>query len=847
MAINKRVDQFDPAPPLSGGDIFPIVPFGTTTAKRSTLQDIANFVSTPGNKVFTDAVARVSSIPDFIGQIGIQLDTDAIYRANGVLAGNWTFITAVIGSTSITTLGTITTGTWQGIPIGATFGGTGQTIYAIGDILAADTTTTLSKIPDIAIGNALISGGVGTLPLWGKIGLTTHVSGILPFANGGTGLSTLGLANDLLRVNAGATALEYFTPTYITPTTGYINGGNAFGGNATLGLTDNFNLSILTNNTARVNILGSGYTGINITNPLAQFDILNNIDNTASLRVTNIAGGSGQGIFMVGKNSSGDFEVNFGANIGVRNTANNAAIYIDRNILRGSLTGSIFSYNAGGVWWGTGLDIFAANSFDNYVDQNSARSFAWGYTNTGDAGTGTAWMNLSTSGLSIGKGATLASAKLNVGYSGVTVGDNILKVEGSFFGPLTANTYGSVGIGFDVNTLGGFPLYIGATGNSAVSITQGGFDLFKLQANGSNDAFMFMYGSNGGTITHAFQANGARSLINNGTGLLIGVSSSTDIDAMFGVKGLGSTLTTYGLKILDASNNINFYVRDDGAVNSRLGYWIADNRVLWSNGLTTTSNLFCGYLSGNTNITSGTNNSAFGKGTLSAITEGSQNAAFGTRVLFTLSTGTNNIGIGDYVLPTVSTGSSNIAIGFAAGQSLDNPSKSISLGGNTSPSPVLSLREILCIGYGTNAQNSEDYEAIIGASGYILKNFYFGTGRWAGNTDMFDTKLQGTSAIPSTNTIGLTPASNHTTTNFIIASGQSTGNVASGSILLQTSSAGGAGSTANALITRIEIKGNGAIAPVLQVGNAGRSAGELYKDTAANILTNADYVVGMKA
>jgi len=60
MAINKRVDQFDPAPPLSGGDIFPIVPFGTTTAKRSTLQDIANFVSTPGNKVFTDAVARVS-------------------------------------------------------------------------------------------------------------------------------------------------------------------------------------------------------------------------------------------------------------------------------------------------------------------------------------------------------------------------------------------------------------------------------------------------------------------------------------------------------------------------------------------------------------------------------------------------------------------------------------------------------------------------------------------------------------------------------------------------------------------------------------------------------------------
>lgn len=72
----------------------------------------------------------------------------------------------------------------------ATAGGTGLTSFAVGDLLYADTTTTLAKLADVATGNALISGGVGVAPSWGKIGLTTHVSGILPLANGGTNNTT---------------------------------------------------------------------------------------------------------------------------------------------------------------------------------------------------------------------------------------------------------------------------------------------------------------------------------------------------------------------------------------------------------------------------------------------------------------------------------------------------------------------------------------------------------------------------------------------------------------------------------------------------------------------------------
>lgn len=62
--------------------------------------------------------------------------------------------------------------------------------YVVGDILYADTTSTLAKLNDVATGNALISGGIGVAPLWGKIGLTTHISGVLAGVNGGTGLST---------------------------------------------------------------------------------------------------------------------------------------------------------------------------------------------------------------------------------------------------------------------------------------------------------------------------------------------------------------------------------------------------------------------------------------------------------------------------------------------------------------------------------------------------------------------------------------------------------------------------------------------------------------------------------
>ena len=72
-----------------------------------------------------------------------------------------------VGQTSITTLGTITTGTWHGNTVGSGYGGTGLTTYTAGDILYASATNTLASLAKGTDGQLLTM--VSGAPTWATL------------------------------------------------------------------------------------------------------------------------------------------------------------------------------------------------------------------------------------------------------------------------------------------------------------------------------------------------------------------------------------------------------------------------------------------------------------------------------------------------------------------------------------------------------------------------------------------------------------------------------------------------------------------------------------------------------
>jgi len=86
---------------------------------------------------------------------------DAVGTADkiSVSADAITIASTYVGQTSITTLGTITTGVWNGTAIAATSGGTGLTSYSTGDLIRASGANTLAALSLGANGKILQSNG----------------------------------------------------------------------------------------------------------------------------------------------------------------------------------------------------------------------------------------------------------------------------------------------------------------------------------------------------------------------------------------------------------------------------------------------------------------------------------------------------------------------------------------------------------------------------------------------------------------------------------------------------------------------------------------------------------------
>ena len=163
-------------------------------------QGSGNYLADPGGN---GIVARTALNTTTNRTITGTSNRISITNGDGV-SGNPTIdiSSSYVGQNTITTLGTISTGTWNGTKISEAYGGTNQSTYATGDLLYASAANTLSKLA----GNTTTTkkflsqtgnGATSAAPSWSTVsssdvGLGNVENTALSTWGGSTNLTTLG-------------------------------------------------------------------------------------------------------------------------------------------------------------------------------------------------------------------------------------------------------------------------------------------------------------------------------------------------------------------------------------------------------------------------------------------------------------------------------------------------------------------------------------------------------------------------------------------------------------------------------------------------------------------------------
>jgi hypothetical protein len=265
------------------------------TVTRST--NTINFATTITQ--YTDALARAAISLTTTGNSGVATynnTTGVLNVPNYTLAGLGGF------SNPMTTLGDLIYGAASGVAtrlagntttakqfLSQTGTGTVSAIPVWATIVGSDITgAALTRNNDTNV--TITLGGTPATSLLRAVSMTLGWTGTLSIARGGTGLSALGTSGQLLRVNSGATALEYFTPTYISGNQTITISGDASGSGATsISLTlATVNANIGTFNNLTVNAKGLVTSASNV----AYLTANQSITWTASGDITGSASGA---------------------------------------------------------------------------------------------------------------------------------------------------------------------------------------------------------------------------------------------------------------------------------------------------------------------------------------------------------------------------------------------------------------------------------------------------------------------------------------------------------------------------------------------------------------------------
>ena len=187
MATNKKITELTELSEadLSDDDVLPIVDISAGTTNKVRKSTLAS------------ALSGVSSITATT-PIAVNQSTGAVVVSTGTIP--------------ITSGGTGQTNASAAI---SALGGFSDPTTTRGDLLSRGASI-VGRVPIGSVNNVLKSDGtdpgwglVATSELSGTINLTNQVSGILPTGNGGTGISAIGAAGQVLTVNSGGSGLEW--------------------------------------------------------------------------------------------------------------------------------------------------------------------------------------------------------------------------------------------------------------------------------------------------------------------------------------------------------------------------------------------------------------------------------------------------------------------------------------------------------------------------------------------------------------------------------------------------------------------------------------------------------------
>jgi len=432
----------------------------------------------------------------------------ATLTANGIVYGNGT---SAVGVTAAGTTGQALLAnsgnapTWGAVnlvstvtgTLQATNGGTGFNSYAVGDILTADTTSSFVRLPDVATGKVLLSGGAGVQPLYGKVGLTTHVSGTLPVANGGTGATTL--TGYVYGNGTGA-----FTAALTIPNAGLTNSSLTIGStNIALGATSATlaGLTTVTLTQDPVSALQAS-TKQYVDNQVATvsnqtFHTASAAASTANLTATYNNGTAGVGATLTNSGVQAAFVIDgYTASLGDRILIKDQTTNAQNGIYTVTTLGTILTN-----WVLTrATDFNATGSGPNYIETGAST-----FVTSGTVNASTGWVLTTTGTITVGT-TSLTFAQTS-SSSSVTVTSPLLKTGSVISLQTVPTTLGGTGLA----TLTAYNVLLGnGTGN--VTFAAPGTTGYPLLSTGasSNPAF--------GQLSLTAGVTGTLPVANGGTG-----------------------------------------------------------------------------------------------------------------------------------------------------------------------------------------------------------------------------------------------------------------------------------------------------------------------------------------